>query len=816
MTETRCDLHLHSSASIGNDEWYTRFFGCPESYADPVRQYELCKERGMSLVTLTDHDTIAGGLELVSRPDFFLSEEITAVFPENGCVMHVLAWNITPAQHENIQERRHDIYRLSEYLSSAGIAHGLAHPLLSPSWQLDAEILEKLVLMFPTFEGRNGLTDARIEPDLNVLLERLTPEVIQRLSRKHGIPPRGATPHRKALTAGSDDHVHRRCGSVYTAIAGAVASPAAFLDRCMAGDGRCVGQQADLNAMALCVQHTTYHHLKLRQHQRCDYRDPFVEMVDVIAGRDPRPEAAGAAGCGDGAAATNGHGGAATNGAGHGEVEGFLASLLAGAQRAAIPVGRDLDILRIDEPPSDERDARIISNIARLSDTVIEAALQDLLAGAQDFDIYRVFGACRDLAGGLVTAAPVFFAADHFGKQEQQVRRIWEQWTAFPIETRAERLALFSDSLEQVDGVSVWCKRFVDRARAAGREVFIPYCGELPAHTHDRASFHPLPSASSFALPLYARIQFYVPSLIETLSWVWRQRISHIELSTPGPMGLAGLLVAKVLRLPVTASYHTEVPALIRPLGGNAWMEKAARTYLAWFYSHVDRVFAFSSGSREALIDMGVAADKLSVMPVAIDPEDFSPVHCAPAVFEDLNLDVGDRPVVLSVGRISEEKNIPVIVDAVERLQGREPRPLLVIAGDGPERVNLEQAYRGKEFVRFVGLQKGDTLKKLYASARMFVFASRVDTLGLVNMEAMSSGVPVLVPADACIAEFVTDGLSAECYEFGATGLAGAIARILDDPRRAELLSANGRRAMIERWNQVPFSRIWNSFTQNA
>ncbi len=175
MTETRCDLHLHSSASIGNDEWYTRFFGCPESYASPLKQYELCKERGMTLVTLTDHDTIGGGLELIDRPDFFLSEEITATFPENGCVMHVLAWNITPAQHENIQERRRDIYRLSEYLSREGIAHGLAHPLLSPSWQLDADTLEKLLLLFPTFEGLNGLTDARIEPDLTMLLERITP-----------------------------------------------------------------------------------------------------------------------------------------------------------------------------------------------------------------------------------------------------------------------------------------------------------------------------------------------------------------------------------------------------------------------------------------------------------------------------------------------------------------------------------------------------------------------------------------------------------------------------------------------------------------
>ena len=151
MRTTRCDLHIHSAASIGNDEWYTRLFGCPESYAEPLRQYELCKARGMSLVTLTDHDTIDGGLTLIDRPDFFLSEEVTTVFPENGCVMHVLAWNITRDQHDEIQARRNNVYELCEYLNRAAIAHGLAHPLLQGGGIAHRETTD------PGVEGRKPL-----------------------------------------------------------------------------------------------------------------------------------------------------------------------------------------------------------------------------------------------------------------------------------------------------------------------------------------------------------------------------------------------------------------------------------------------------------------------------------------------------------------------------------------------------------------------------------------------------------------------------------------------------------------------------------
>jgi glycosyltransferase involved in cell wall biosynthesis len=745
----------------------------------------------MSLVTLTDHDTIAGALTLADRPDFFISEEITAVFPENECVMHVLAWNITPGQHEEIQSRRHNIYDLCDYLNRHQIAHALAHPLLSPNWRLDAEVFEKVILLFPTFEAINGLVDRRIEPDLFTILDRLTPDAVAALSRKHGIAPVGPAPSRKALVAGSDDHVHRRCGTVYAELDGAL-DPTSFLDRCMAGVGRLVGEQAHLNTMAVCIKHTTYHHLKQRGREREGLRNPFVEMMDLIAGREPDRQP----------------------GTSLPPFEGFVASMFASLQGTDLVAGPDLDILSVPDRPTEQDDARIVDGVAQLANGVIQGALDALVEGLNEFDLYQLFGACRDLTGALVTAAPVFFAAHHFGRQERQVRRLFSDWDTFSLPNRDERLAVFSDSVEHIDGVSTWCSRFVDRAHADQRVVLVPHCGEPLKGLATGAALHRLPSITSFSLPLYDQLKLYVPSLIDALVWCWSERITHVELATPGPMGLAGLLAAKVLQLPVTASYHTEVPSLIKMLGGPPVVERVVRRYLGWFYGLADRVFAFSSPSRESLRALGVPGERIHLVPQTVDPTEFSPQHRSEDIFHRLNVAAGTRPVILSVGRLSAEKNLPLIIDAVENLQDRPRPPILVVVGDGPSRSHLEKSCVEKDFVYFVGAQHDQALKSLYASADMFVFASQIDTLGLVNMEAMASGIPVLVPADAGISELLTPGVSAELYDFGTEGLVSAIARMLDDPLHAERIGTAGRQAMIARWESASFSGLWKSMVQ--
>src|ERR1700754_3409162 len=101
---SRADLHCHSSASEISKLGVQRALGLPECATPPEEVYELAKRRGMDFVTITDHDTVAGALEIADRPDVFLSEELTDSFAGEPQQVHVLCFGITPDDNERLQE----------------------------------------------------------------------------------------------------------------------------------------------------------------------------------------------------------------------------------------------------------------------------------------------------------------------------------------------------------------------------------------------------------------------------------------------------------------------------------------------------------------------------------------------------------------------------------------------------------------------------------------------------------------------------------------------------------------------------------------
>src|SRR5256714_3907408 len=203
---SRCDLHLHSRFSARSEEWLFRRFDFPDSYSDPRELYRLAREAGMDFVTITDHDTIEGNLQIAELEGTFISEEVTTHFPTDPCKIHLLVWGISEAQHAEIVAVRDNIFDLQKYLQQQAIAHSVAHPLYSINGKLEAAHLERLILLFKHFEGINGLRDALLSELARELLSGLTPEKIEELATRHNLEPTHAEPWRKIFTGGPDDH----------------------------------------------------------------------------------------------------------------------------------------------------------------------------------------------------------------------------------------------------------------------------------------------------------------------------------------------------------------------------------------------------------------------------------------------------------------------------------------------------------------------------------------------------------------------------------------------------------------------------------
>ena len=103
---SRCDLHVHSIYSTDSGNYALRRARLGESYTQPERVYRMCRARGMTLVTISDHNTVEGALRIAHEPDTFLSVEVTTRFPEDDVPLHVLVWNLSEEDHRDLQPYR--------------------------------------------------------------------------------------------------------------------------------------------------------------------------------------------------------------------------------------------------------------------------------------------------------------------------------------------------------------------------------------------------------------------------------------------------------------------------------------------------------------------------------------------------------------------------------------------------------------------------------------------------------------------------------------------------------------------------------------
>jgi len=313
----------------------------------------------------------------------------------------------------------------------------------------------------------------------------------------------------------------------------------------------------------------------------------------------------------------------------------------------------------------------------------------------------------------------------------------------------------------EVNGVAMTLSRLVGGMRERGHlvEVVRPrQKSELTSGVTDASELDYV--VPGVPIPFYSALRMGLP-VTGQLKKRWRERRPDVvHIATEGPLGLAALRAAHLLKLPVTSSFHTNFHQYGGHYGLTLGRDLALR-YLRWFHNRTLNTMVPASDLKAQLAADGF--ERLTVLARGVDAALFSPAKRSEAVRAAWGA-ATDDPVMIYVGRIAAEKNLALVVEAFLTLQQAQPRAKFVLVGDGPERTALEKAH--PQF-HYAGMRRGEELAAHYASADLFAFASTTETFGNVVTEALASGLVVLAYDYAATREHVRDGVNGFSATFG-------------------------------------------------
>ncbi|MEP6603866.1 MAG: glycosyltransferase, partial [Spartobacteria bacterium] len=526
-------------------------------------------------MTITDHDTIDGCLDIADLGKTFISEQVTTYFPQDPCKVHLLVWGISEAQHGDIVGVRDNVFDLQQYLQSEQIAHAVAHPLYSINGKLDSSHLERLILLFKHFEGINGLRDALLSDLALELFNGLTPDKIDIYSNRHNLAPTHAEPWRKILTGGSDDHGGKFLGAAFTETPSAK-SPREFLQHLRDGNCSAKGHGGTPLALSHGFYNTVSCFIQERFHEKLGPSAALLEQMfsRFMEGRDPteftlKEKATFIA---------------------QGVLSGKIFEL---AKPANMSLWKELSgyfnrpkikaklAAELDGVAEPERRTFLMANLVaeQLAFRLFNKFVQQISTG----NVVESMQALSAIAPILVILAPYIYGFHSQAPSRKWLRKIFQELTGeIPAALQNRKRAWFTDTLEDVNGVATTIHKMTAAAAEAGEELIVVTSrSELKIDNIPIKNFPPI---GEFELPEYELQKLSFPPILQMLDYMQREQFTEVIISTPGPIGLTGLIAAKMLNLQTSGIYHTDFPQYIRILTEDSFLESVAWRFMHWFY----------------------------------------------------------------------------------------------------------------------------------------------------------------------------------------------------------------------------------------
>lgn len=359
----------------------------------------------------------------------------------------------------------------------------------------------------------------------------------------------------------------------------------------------------------------------------------------------------------------------------------------------------------------------------------------------------------------------------------------------------------------QLNGVSVVTAAMVGGLRGRGWE-----CGVVAPGYPDavrRVLEEPLGvvrhTVPSRPLPGYPEARLALPSRRRVGELLDRFQPDVVHCATELPVGRAGLLEARARGIPVFSTYHTDFSRYCTAYG-LPFLRPAVRAWIGHFHRQATRTFTPSRMAQRDLVAMGVP--RSIVWSGGVDTDQFHPRHFS--VVTRRRYAMGPGFTFLHVGRLAPEKNLERLLTAFELLRARHPeRQLrLLVAGTGPSEAALR--VRAGIGVTFLGaVDRAHDLPALYASSDAFITCSETETLGLVVLEAMSAGLPVVACRAGGVADYLESGHNGLGFEPGdLEGCIDAMERLLGDESLYERLRIGARTTAEARATTCEMNRL--------
>ena len=365
------------------------------------------------------------------------------------------------------------------------------------------------------------------------------------------------------------------------------------------------------------------------------------------------------------------------------------------------------------------------------------------------------------------------------------------------------KILLISDVyFPRVNGVSTSIRTFTEQLQMLGHTIHL-IAPEYGLETKDEAWITRVPARSIYFDPEDKLMK--VGEILKRLPSLKGQQFDLIHIHTPFIAHYAGLKLGKLLQIPVVETYHTFFEDYLHYY--LPWIPRKLAKGLARFISkkqcnQVDAIVAPSQPMLDVLRTYGINT-KAEVIATGLQAHSFTDAD-GDAFRQQYAIDIA-RPMLLYVGRVAFEKNIHFLLKVVKQLSEVMPEVLFVITGEGPAEASLHAAVSTlgiENNVQFIGyLNREKELNACYKAADIFIFASKSETQGLVLLEAMAQGTPVVAIAELGTASILVEGEGAMIAPEDEAAFMQKVRNLLANPVHCRYLGERAKCYAQNNWS---------------